>query len=147
MAKIKILWVDDEVDLLKPHILCLTSKGYEVDTRISGAEALEAIDEVRYDIVLLDENVPGLTGLETLHEIKEKQASLPVVMITKSEEEFIMEEVEGINKLTIRRTADGIETEELFFGPEADKKIKELESRQNTPIKIEMNTEEDHSHE
>ena len=58
-----------------------------------------------------------------------------------------MEEVEGINKLTIRRTADGIETEELFFGPEADKKIKELESRQNTPIKIEMNTEEDHSHE
>lgn len=95
MAKIKILWVDDEVDLLKPHILFLTGKGYEVDTRVSGAEALEAIDEVRYDIVLLDENMPGLTGLETLHEIKEKQASLPVVMITKSEEEFIMEEAIG----------------------------------------------------
>ncbi len=95
MTKIKILWVDDEVDLLKPHVLFLTSKGYDIDTRISGAEALEAIDEVRYDIVLLDENMPGLSGLETLHEIKEKQASLPVVMITKSEEEFIMEEAIG----------------------------------------------------
>jgi len=95
MAVIKILWVDDEVDLLKPHIIFLTSKGYEVDTRVSGAEALEAIDEVRYDIVLLDENMPGLTGLETLNEIKEKQANLPVVMITKSEEEYIMEEAIG----------------------------------------------------
>ncbi|MDP5077665.1 MAG: response regulator, partial [Nonlabens sp.] len=95
MAVIKILWVDDEVDLLKPHIIFLTSKGYEVDTRVSGAEALEAIEQVRYDVVLLDENMPGLTGLETLHEIKEKQASLPVVMITKSEEEYIMEEAIG----------------------------------------------------
>jgi len=95
MTTIKILWVDDEVDLLKPHILFLEKKGYEVTTRISGTEALEAIDTELFDIVLLDENMPGLTGLETLHEIKEKQAHLPVVMITKSEEEYIMEEAIG----------------------------------------------------
>ncbi len=95
MADIKILWVDDEVDLLKPHIIFLENKGYNVDTRISGTEALEAIEETRYDIVFLDENMPGLTGLETLHEIKEKQANLPVIMITKSEEEYIMEEAIG----------------------------------------------------
>ncbi|KQC33654.1 chemotaxis protein CheY [Nonlabens sp. YIK11] len=95
MTTIKILWVDDEVDLLKPHIIFLKNKGYEVDTRVSGTEALEAIEEELYDIVLLDENMPGLTGLETLHEIKEKQANLPVIMITKSEEEYIMEEAIG----------------------------------------------------
>ncbi|SCY02844.1 Response regulator receiver domain-containing protein [Nonlabens sp. Hel1_33_55] len=95
MTTIKILWVDDEVDLLKPHIIFLTNKGYEVDTRVSGTEAIEAIEEEIYDIILLDENMPGLTGLETLHEIKEKQANLPVIMITKSEEEYIMEEAIG----------------------------------------------------
>ncbi|WP_438961439.1 response regulator [Nonlabens sp.] len=95
MTDIKILWVDDEVDLLKPHIIFLENKGYKVDTRISGTEALEAIEEVHYDIVFLDENMPGLTGLETLNEIKEKQAQLPVIMITKSEEEYIMEEAIG----------------------------------------------------
>ncbi len=95
MTTIKILWVDDEVDLLKPHIIFLEKKGYDVDTRVSGTEALEAIMENSYDIVLLDENMPGLTGLETLHELKEKQAQLPVIMITKSEEEYIMEEAIG----------------------------------------------------
>lgn len=95
MAEIKILWVDDEVDLLKPHIIFLEKKGYTIDTRISGTEALEAIEETNYDLIFLDENMPGLTGLETLHEIKEKQAQLPVIMITKSEEEYIMEEAIG----------------------------------------------------
>ncbi len=95
MAEIKLLWVDDEVDLLKPHIMFLEKKGYSIDTCISGSEALEKIDEVNYDIVLMDENMPGLTGLETLHEIKEKQATLPVIMITKSEEEYIMDEAIG----------------------------------------------------
>ena len=95
MNNIKILWVDDEVDLLKPHILFLESKGYKVDTRVSGTEAIEAIDEDNYDIVFLDENMPGLTGLETLTEIKEKQSQLPVIMITKSEEEYIMDEAIG----------------------------------------------------
>ena len=95
MTTINILWVDDEVNLLKPHIIFLENKGYQIDTCVSGTEALEAIEEKIYDIVLLDENMPGLTGLETLHEIKEKQGTLPVIMITKSEEEYIMEEAIG----------------------------------------------------
>ena len=95
MNTIKILWVDDEIDLLKPHILFLESKNYEVSTCQSGTEAIEKIDEERFDIVFLDENMPGLTGLETLSEIKEKQANIPIVMITKSEEEYIMEEAIG----------------------------------------------------
>lgn len=95
MNTIKILWVDDEIDLLKPHILFLESKNYEVSTCQSGTEAIDKIDEERFDIVFLDENMPGLTGLETLSEIKEKQANIPIVMITKSEEEYIMEEAIG----------------------------------------------------
>jgi CheY-like chemotaxis protein len=95
MSAFKILWVDDEIDLLKPHILFLEKKNYEVTTCTSGTEAIEMIDEQIFDIVLLDENMPGLTGLETLAELKEKQNNLPVVMITKSEEEYIMEEAIG----------------------------------------------------
>ncbi|MDT0294998.1 bifunctional response regulator/alkaline phosphatase family protein [Mesonia ostreae] len=95
MNHIKVLWVDDEIDLLKPHILFLEGKGYEVTTCQSGTEAIEEVSEQNFDIVLLDENMPGLTGLETLSEIKAKQSTLPVVMITKSEEEYIMEEAIG----------------------------------------------------
>ncbi len=95
MSDIKILWVDDEIDLLKPHILFLEGKNYSVHTCQSGTEALEEIEKENFDIIFLDENMPGLTGLETLAEIKEKQAHVPVVMITKSEEEYIMEEAIG----------------------------------------------------
>lgn len=95
MNNINILWVDDEIDLLKPHILFLEKKQYQVTTCQSGTEAIEIIDDQNFDIVFLDENMPGLTGLETLSEIKEKRANLPVVMITKSEEEYIMEEAIG----------------------------------------------------
>lgn len=95
MSDIKVLWVDDEIDLLKPHILFLENKDYKVTTAQSGTEALDEIKKEQFDIVFLDENMPGLTGLETLAEIKEQQASLPVVMITKSEEEYIMEEAIG----------------------------------------------------
>ena len=95
MNKITILWVDDEIDLLKPHILFLEDKNYEVVTCQSGQDALEALALQRVDIVFLDENMPGLSGLETLTEIKQKDGSLPVVMITKSEEEYIMEEAIG----------------------------------------------------
>ena len=95
MNNINILWVDDEIDLLKPHILFLEQKNYIVTTCQSGLEAIETIDDKNFDIVFLDENMPGLTGLETLAEIKEKRANLPVVMITKSEEEYIMEEAIG----------------------------------------------------
>ncbi|AUC76634.1 response regulator [Olleya sp. Bg11-27] len=98
MNNINILWVDDEIDLLKPHILFLEKKNYNVTTCNSGTEALEILDDNTFDIVFLDENMPGLTGLETLNEIKEKQDTLPVVMITKSEEEYIMEEAIG-NKI------------------------------------------------
>jgi CheY-like chemotaxis protein len=95
MNNINVLWVDDEIDLLKPHILFLEQKNYKVTTCKSGTEALEVIEDKKFDIVFLDENMPGLTGLETLSEIKEKNANLPVVMITKSEEEYIMEEAIG----------------------------------------------------
>jgi len=82
MNDIKILWADDEIDLLKPHIMFLESKNYKVTTCRSGMEAVEKIDQENFDIVFLDENMPGLTGLETLNEIKEKRADVPVVMIT-----------------------------------------------------------------
>ncbi|NNE03497.1 MAG: bifunctional response regulator/alkaline phosphatase family protein [Eudoraea sp.] len=95
MKKITILWVDDEIDLLKPHILFLENKNYEVVTCNSGQDALEELAKTRFDIVFLDENMPGLSGLDTLNEIKVLEATLPVVMITKSEEEYIMEEAIG----------------------------------------------------
>jgi CheY-like chemotaxis protein len=95
---ISILWVDDEIDLLKPHILFLEKKGYTVATCNNGADAIDMCDSTSYDIVFLDENMPGLSGLETLVEIKGKHANVPIVMITKSEEEYIMEEAIG-NKI------------------------------------------------
>ena len=95
MNKITILWVDDEIDLLKPHILFLEGKNYAVVTCKSGQEALEEIQKTTVDIIFLDENMPGLSGLETLNEIKVINSSIPVVMITKSEEELIMEEAIG----------------------------------------------------
>jgi len=95
MNDIKILWADDEIDMLKPHILFLESKNYKVTTCKSGMEAIERIEKENFDIVFLDENMPGLSGLETLFEIKEKRAEIPIVMITKSEEEYIMEDAIG----------------------------------------------------
>ena len=95
MNNIKILWTDDEIELLKPHIIFLEEKGYEVTTANSGDQALDLIAENRFDIVFLDENMPGLSGLETLEKIKTRSPSLPVIMITKSEEEFIMDEAIG----------------------------------------------------
>ncbi|MEO6904443.1 MAG: bifunctional response regulator/alkaline phosphatase family protein [Bacteroidia bacterium] len=95
MDKIQVLWTDDEIDLLKPHILFLEEKGYEVQTATSGDEALELIDKNNFSVVLLDENMPGLSGLETLNRLKAKHADLPVIMITKSEEEHLMEDAIG----------------------------------------------------
>ena len=91
MKKDRLLWVDDEIDLLKPHILFLQSKGYEVDTENNGPDALDRCKENNYDLIFLDENMPGLSGLETLAKIKDICPSVPVVMITKSEEEDIMD--------------------------------------------------------
>ena len=95
MDKIKILWVDDEIDLLKPHILFLEQKNYEVTTCNNGRDSVDVFAENNFDVVFLDENMPGMSGLETLAEIKEKKSSTPVIMITKSEEEYIMEEAIG----------------------------------------------------
>lgn len=95
MQKYRILWADDEIDLLKPHILFLDNKGFDVTPVNSGSDALEEIDHSYFDIVFLDENMPGMTGLETLNYIKSTHPNLPVVMITKSEEEYIMEEAIG----------------------------------------------------
>jgi CheY-like chemotaxis protein len=95
MSEIQILWVDDEIELLKPHILFLERKNYNVTTCTNGADAIDLVDKTNFDIVFLDENMPGLSGLDTLAEIKQKQTNLPVVMITKSEEEYIMEEAIG----------------------------------------------------
>jgi CheY-like chemotaxis protein len=95
MNRIEILWVDDEIDLLKPHILFLEKKNYNVTTCTNGTDAIDLVEEKNFDMVFLDENMPGITGLETLSEIKQKRPNLPVVMITKSEEEYIMEEAIG----------------------------------------------------
>jgi CheY-like chemotaxis protein len=95
MDKVRILWVDDEIDMLKPHILFLEQKGYHVDTTNNGAESLEMVAKHTYDIVFLDEQMPGLSGIETLEKMKDEYPGLPVVMITKSEEETIMEEAIG----------------------------------------------------
>lgn len=93
--QVKILWADDEIDMLKPHILFLEGKGYKVSTANNGADAVEMNKVDNFDIIFLDENMPGISGLEALSRIKEEKPSIPVVMITKSEEEHIMEEAIG----------------------------------------------------
>jgi len=95
--QVKILWADDEIDLLKPHILFLESKGYEVVAVNNGSSAVDESEETDFDIIFLDENMPGITGLEALTRIKKSKPHVPVVMITKSEEEHIMEEAIGSN--------------------------------------------------
>ena len=91
----KILWADDEIDLLKPHILFLKAKGYDLTTVSNGRDALDALDHDAYSLVLLDENMPGISGLETLDLINARHPDVPVVMITKSEEENIMDQAIG----------------------------------------------------
>lgn len=93
--QVRILWADDEIELLKPHILFLESKGYNVAPVNSGVDAVERSSEEEFDVIFLDENMPGITGLEALSRIKEQKPYVPVVMITKSEEEYIMEEAIG----------------------------------------------------
>jgi CheY-like chemotaxis protein len=95
MTKDRLLWADDEIDLLMPHVLFLEEKGYEVVTTTNGRDALDLCKEQVFDLVFLDENMPGLNGLETLTAIKEILPTLPVVMITKNEEEDIMDQAIG----------------------------------------------------
>lgn len=95
MNKPRILWVDDEIDVLRAHILFLKNKDYEVETANNGLDAVEKVKENYFDIIFLDENMPGMTGLETLTRIKSIAPNIPVIMITKSEEENIMDEAIG----------------------------------------------------
>jgi DNA-binding response OmpR family regulator len=93
--KISILWTDDEIDLLRPHILFLENKGYDVVTASNGEDAISLVKERSFDLIFLDEHMPGISGLETLNQIKNFNPGIPVVMITKSEEENIMDEAIG----------------------------------------------------
>ena len=95
MTNGNLLWVDDEIELLKAHLMFLEKKGYEVVTVTNGTDAIELCKEKNFDLVLLDEQMPGLSGLETLQQLKELHPSLPIVMVTKSEEENIMEQAIG----------------------------------------------------
>jgi CheY-like chemotaxis protein len=95
MNRKKILWVDDEIELLRSHIIFLSEKGYEVDTVTNGEDAISSVKERTYDLIFLDEMMAGMGGLETLARIKNINNSIPVVMITKSEEESLMNEAIG----------------------------------------------------
>lgn len=95
MRKIRILWTDDEIDLLRPYIIFLKEKGYEVMTASNGDDAIRLVQKYHFDLIFLDEHMPGLSGLETLNKIKTILFSVPVIMITKSEEEDIMDAAIG----------------------------------------------------
>ena len=90
-----LLWVDDEIELLRAHIIFLEKKGYEVVTVTNGTDAIDQCRQKTFDLILLDEMMPGLSGLETLQSIKEISPATPVVMVTKSEEENIMDQAIG----------------------------------------------------
>ena len=112
----QILWVDDEIDLLQPYIIYLNGKGYEVTTASNGEDALDALDETVPDIVFLDENMPGMSGLETLQEIKRIHPEVPVVMITKSEDHTCIEDDVLVTKTGSR-----------ILGKPIPKTVKEIE--------------------
>ena len=95
MKSIQVLWVDDEINLLQPHIQFLEEKGYQVNPCTNGPDGLELIKKQTFDVVLLDENMPGMDGLSVLSEIKKISPNLSVIMITKSEAETLMEEAIG----------------------------------------------------
>ncbi len=90
MAPKEILWIDDEIEMLKPHLMLLERRGYHVDQALSGSDGLAMLEEKRYDVVFLDENMPGLSGVETLHRIRQAWPMQHVVMVTKSDEEDLM---------------------------------------------------------
>lgn len=94
-SKSKILWVDDEIALLKPHIILLNQRGYEVDTATNGEDAIEKVKNSHYGLIFLDESMVGISGLETLPHLKQLDPATPVVMVTKNEAESLMEEAIG----------------------------------------------------
>ncbi len=130
MKEIKILWTDDEIDLLRPHILFLEEKGYRVMTAQTGDEAVKLVREESFDLIFLDENMPGMSGLETLNAIKSMNPSIPVVMITKSEEEDIMDQAIGskINDYLIKP----VKPKQILLSIKKNIDTKRLVSRQTT---------------
>jgi len=95
MKGIKLLWIDDEAEHLKPHFIFLEKQGIIVKSITNGQEAINEISQNYYDLIFLDEQMPGLSGIETLEQIKEIRPNVPVVMVTKSEEETLMKEAIG----------------------------------------------------
>lgn len=95
MALPKILWVDDEIESLQSQKLFLEDKGYEVQTLTNGFDAIDYVKENQVDVVLIDETMPGITGLETLAKIKEVNSQIPIVLITKNETENLMDDAIG----------------------------------------------------
>lgn len=95
MKNIHLLWVDDEIELLSPYMIFLKEKGYQVTSVNNGHEAIDLVTKNNFDLILLDENMPGISGLETLAELKKQKPHIPVVMVTKSEEENIMDQAIG----------------------------------------------------
>jgi len=95
MSAPQVLWVDDEINLLRTHVMFLEDKGYDVETAPNGADAVDLVEEQRFDLVLLDEQMPGMEGLEVLESVKARQPDLPVVLVTKSEAEDLMERALG----------------------------------------------------
>ncbi|MCB0287488.1 MAG: response regulator, partial [Calditrichaeota bacterium] len=95
MNKAKILWVDDEVEFLQPHILFLRDKGYDVETATNAEDGIELIRNQKVDLLLIDEMMPGLDGLTAVSQIKQINPGLPIIMITKNEEESLMEDAIG----------------------------------------------------
>lgn len=94
-TKGKILWIDDEIELLKPHIILLQQRGYEVSTATNGSDAIEMLRQQHYDLIFLDESMVGMSGLDTLPQLKEIDPSTPVAMVTKNEAESLMEDAIG----------------------------------------------------
>lgn len=118
----KILWVDDEIDLLKPHILYMEEKGYSVETVTNGRDAVSNIVSSRFDLVLLDQMMPGMDGIATLRHIKEVRPAVPIIMITKNEEEWLMDE--AISEKTAGYLTKPVNPSQIFL---ACKKILEEE--------------------
>ena len=98
----KILWVDDEIELLKSQIIFLEQKGYLVETATNGEDAVEMIRTSPVDLVLLDEQMPGKRGIETVEDIRKVYPNLPIVMVTKSEEEDLMDQATTLSSLSIQ---------------------------------------------
>ncbi len=152
MRKIRILWTDDEIEILKPHIIFLTEKGYEVETCSNGNDTIDLVSANNYDIIFLDENMPGMSGIDTLKQIKQIRPGVPVVMITKSEEENIMDDAIGSHiadflikpvkpnqiLLCLKKNTDSsrIVTEKTTSGYQSDfSKISQLINEADTPDK------------